>query len=258
MVAPASAAGGDCAPGPTPTEIYEPGDIVRWRIFGALAEALKVKYHGAEFTAGALIVTAIVRTQTLHGSAVEYQVSDGLRSWLVSPALVIRVEPPAAPAGAAVPAPAPKPTATAGEGIKWEPLPIGAGLVSADGRFTIDDQNAGGGYQVRDNWTGEERYRDLLADAKEWCEQRTDAERLDWLHSGYRAEATVCKGGKYEVAFNIHANGWTAIDGRLEPLSLLSSRTLPTEADAMRWCEIHAMCKVEPGGALRYMEQIPF
>jgi hypothetical protein len=210
--------GGDRAPGPTPTEAYQPGDVVRYRVAPTGLAALV----GGQRT---FVVEETAFVESLFGCRKLYLIAAGdWRKW-VTPANLVRVEPEAPSGFVTVPHPAPVPEPPKADGAKeyaaaqkaavdeiakgcGAPAKVvrppeagdvladaaytvvadlvwrGAGhngLQTGDGRFAVT--LSGGLYTAHDHWTGERSGgHALLVSAQQWCERRhvEGGRKLEW------------------------------------------------------------------------------
>lgn len=112
MVARTNGSGGDCAPTPVPTEIYEPGIMCRTLLPKTFLTPIKqpgcVGVGGALAlgnppSTGPFILHTVSHQQTVHGSHVLYLLTDGTNHFWESPANVRRIDPPAPSGFVAVP-----------------------------------------------------------------------------------------------------------------------------------------------------------
>lgn len=211
---------GDRAPGPAPTQVYKPGDVLRYRTAKPATVAAVLAAEPTVFT-----LEAVAEVETLHGCRVLYLIACGAWQKWVTPVNLVRVEPEYPSGFVTVPPPAPEPEPQKADGApeyaaaqkaavdevaKFCGMPAkvvqppeagdaladaeytvvadlvwrGAGhngLQTGDGRFAV--ALSGGLYTAHDHWTGESSGKHaVLGSAQQWCERRhrDGGLRLEW------------------------------------------------------------------------------
>lgn len=291
----ARGSGGDRAPGPTPTEVYNPGDVVRYRVGPSGLSAIAAQT--------VFVVEARAAIATLLGSSIQYLIAAGnWRQW-VTPANLVRVDPPAPSGFVAAPQPPESgdalvdPLGAVADGIiantraeaearargtakpdvrvdpsaaraacdeapaaiEWQGAAAGDDRIgSADGRFAI--VISAGLRSAHDHWTGELSRHATLSNAKAWCARRhrEGGQPLEWSPNDGAVGAAGPNRERFYCQPAADGRSWYGVDTRLPDSSTLrTSDHFFSPDEAKRWCEVRAACVVE-GNALRWESPVPF